>query len=261
MNRTELAQRLRGGLFLSSMMGWTDGAFVAERGAGASMVQIGALVADALDRSHEARFLLPEAEADMVQVLRAEVAKARAKLGDTPIALNAAVGDLDSGLRAARAFHEARGDIFELNAHGGYEKLLKRGLLRAMALPENRPTLIEWLGELGELPLPVVVKFHGGMEGVDFAELTDEVCAVERLFGVHFNVRAKGARKPNINFVRRLRPHVKGQLWCSGHVRTRTHAVGLLSAGADCVGVAQGALDEPGIIARLDAEVQRRGGK
>ncbi len=261
MNRTELARRLRGGLFLSSMMGWTDGFFVAARGAGASMVQIGALVADALDRSHEARFLLPEAEADMVPVLRAEVAAARATLGDTPIALNAAVGDLESGLRMARAFHEAGGDIFELNVHGGYDKLLKRGLLRAMALPENRPMLIEWLGELCKLNVPVVVKFPGGMEGVDFAELTDAVCSVERLFGVHFNVRAKGDQRPDIQFVRRLRRHVKGQLWCSGHVRTRTHVVALLSAGADCVGIAQGVLDEPDIIARLDAQVRRRGGK
>lgn len=244
---------------MSSMMGWTDGAFVAERGAGASMVQIGALVADALDRSHEERFLLPEAEADMLRVLRAQVARARDALGDTPIALNAAVGDLESGLRMARAFRRAGGDIFELNAHGGYDKLFRRGLLRALALPQNRPVLMEWLGELCRLEIPVVVKFDAGMEGVDFGELGDAVCSVERLFGVHFNVRADEGQKPDIRFVRRIRPRVKGQLWCSGGVRTRTHVVGLLSAGADCVGIAQGVLDEPAIIARLDAEVHRRG--
>ena len=138
MDREQLNRRLQGGLFLSSMMGQTDGTFVARHGQGASMVQIGALVADAVDRSHEQRYLLPEAQADMVPILQKEVESARAVQGDVPIALNAAVGDLESGIRMASAFDEAGGDIFELNVHGGYGKLLKRGLLRAMALPENR---------------------------------------------------------------------------------------------------------------------------
>lgn len=257
MNRSELEKRLKGGLFLSSMMGWTDGAFVAQHGAGASMVQIGALVADAEDRSHEGRYLLAEAQADMVPVLRQEVDNARQGLGDTPIALNAAVGDLPSGIRMADAFHEAGGDIFELNVHGAYDKLFKRGLLRAMALTENRPRMIEWLQQLCRLEIAVVVKFWAGMGGVDFIEVLEEISPIEGLFGVHFSVRAEGAERPDIEFVRRVRPHVKGMLWCSGHVKTRTHVVALLSVGADCVGVAQGVLDERGIIARLSAEVRR----
>ncbi len=257
MDREQLNRRLQGGLFLSSMMGETDGAFVARHGQGASMVQIGALVADAVDRSHEQRYLLPEAQADMVPILQKEVECARAVLGDVPIALNAAVGDLESGIRMASAFHEAGGDIFELNVHGGYGKLLKRGLLRAMALPENRPTLVEWLEELCRLDIPVVVKFRAGADDVDFAEVLRELGPVQQLFGVHFNVRAEGAARPDIQFVRTMRPNVKGQLWCSGHVQTRTHAVALLSAGTDCVGIAQGVLDQPDIIARLRAEVRR----
>jgi len=259
MDRQQLIGRLQGGLFLSSMMGRTDGAFAARHGRGASMVQIGALVADAMDRSHEQRYLLPEARADMVPILRKEVQNVRAALGDVPIALNAAVGDLESGARMARAFHEAGGDIFELNVHGGYEKLLRRGLLRAMALPQNRRTMVQWLEELCRLDVPVVVKFRAGADDVDFAEVLRELGSVQRLFGVHFNVRAEGPARPDIEFVRTIRPHVRGQLWCSGHVRTRTHVVALLSAGADCVGIAQGVLDQPDIIARLRAQVRRDG--
>ncbi len=257
MNRKELAGRLQGGLFLSSMMGVTDGAYAARHGAGASMVQIGALVADVADRSHDERYLLPISQADMVPVLRHEVEAVRRVLGDMPIALNAAVGDFESALRMAGAFQEAGGDIFELNVHGGYEKLLRRGLLRAMVLPENRPKMIEWLEGLCGLEVPIVVKFSAGMAGVDFVEVLDELAAVAGLFGVHLHVRAADAQEPDAELVGRLSRHVAGTLFCSGHVTTRGHVDGLLAAGADCIGVAQGVLDEPGIIARLSVQGDR----
>lgn len=254
MNRVQLEERLKGGLFISSMMGQTNGAFVARHGKGASMVQLGALLADAEDRSHDQRYLLPLGQEDMTPVLKQEVDEVRKALGDIPIMLNAGVGDLESGLRMANAFGEAGGDIFELNIHGGYGKLLKRGLLRAMALPENRATLIEWLTELARLDIPAVVKFWGGEERVDFTRVLEELAPIERLFGIHFNVRAEQGEAPDVAFVRRVRPHVKGVLFCSGNVKARTHVDALLSAGADCVGIAKGVLDEPGIIARLCAE-------
>jgi len=251
MKREELGGYLKGGLFISAMMGETSGEFVARHGKGARMVQIGALVADALDRSHEPDYLLPLTEDEMVPVLRKEVEEARRLLGETPIALNAAPGDIESGLRMARAFHKAGGDIFELNVHGGYEKLLKRGLLRAMALPENRPRLIEWLKGLCRLEIPIVVKFRAGMEGVDFIDVLEEIAAVEGLFGVHFNVRSEEKKAPDFAFVRQVRPHIKGLLFCSGYVRDLRQVNALFEAGADCVGIAQGILDEPDIIARL----------
>ena len=254
MNRVQLKKRLKGGLFISAMMGQTDGAFAARHGMGASMVQIGALIADAEDRSHDKRFLLPLSQRDMVPVLKQEVDEVRKALGDVPIMVNAAIGDLESGIRMANAFGQAGGDIFELNVHGAYSKLQVRGLLRAMALPENRKTLVEWLTELCRLQTPVVVKFCAAMDGVDFTEVLEEIAPVKRLFGIHFNVRAEQEEAPDIAFVRRVRPYVKGLLLCSGHVTERAHVDALLSAGADCVGIAKGVLDEPGIIARLRAK-------
>ena len=248
---SELADRLRGGLFLSSMMGSTTGAFVAAHGHGAAMVQLGALVADASDRSHDARFLLPVTEAEMVPVLRSEVGTARASLGDTPIALNAAAGDLESCLRMARAFHAAGGDLFELNCHGGYGKLHRRGLLSAMVLPENRSTMLEWLDALCRLEIPVVVKLNTHTRDVDFPAVLEELRSIPALFGIHFNVRGADRAEPNVDFVRDVRSIVPGALWCSGHVTRRRHVEALFRAGADCVGVAQGVLGEEGIIARL----------
>jgi len=247
----QLASRLKGGVFISSMMGVTNGEYVARHGEGACMVQIGALVADAIDRSHDPDYLLPLDQADMVPILAKEVAPVRQALGDTPIALNAAPGDLESAIRMAKAFHEAGGDIFELNCHGGYGKLLERGLLRAMVLPENRPTMIEWLKELCRLAIPIVVKFNASTEGVDFVEALTQIRHIDGLFGVHFNVRSKGTKEPDLAFVQQVRPHVAGVLHCSGHVTDRAQFDALARAGADCIGISQGLLDDETIVQKI----------
>ena len=247
----QLAARLKDGLFISSMMGWTTGEYVAEHGEGTCMVQVGALVADAIDRSHDPAYLLPLEQKGMVPVLAEYLAPVRPALGDIPIALNAAPGDLESAVRMADAFHEAGGDIFELNCHGGYSKLRERGLLRAMVLPENRPAMIEWLRELTGLAIPIVVKFNIASRDVDFVEVLKEVQEIDGLFGVHFNVRSKDHKEPDLAFVRRVRPHVTGVLHCSGHVTRRDQFDALLEAGTDCVGISQGLLDDEGIIRKI----------
>lgn len=246
-----LSDRLRGGLFISSMMSWSTGAFLAEQGRGAAMVQLGALIADGEDRSHEARYLLPLAQQDMVPVLAEQIRPIRDTLGDVVVALNAAVGDLESGLRMAAALREAGGDVFELNCHGGYGKLLDRGLLRAMALPEHRPRMIEWLRALCKLDTPVAVKLNPTMEGIDLDAALDDLATVEGLFGVHLNVRSQQAEEPDVDLVRRARSRVSGSLWCSGYVTTPAHIDALQAAGADCVGLAQAVLNEPCIIQKL----------
>jgi len=259
MNESQLRQALAGGLFISAMFGRTDGAFVAQNGTGASMVQIGALIADAEDRSHPADILLPESEDAIVPILAREVDAVREGLVDIPIALNAAVGDLGSGLKTARAFGRAGGDLFELNVHGGYPKLLRRGLLRALALPENQPRLLEWVRGFLQLDVPLIVKFWAGLEGVDFSRLLDDLAALGSIFAIHFNVRNEERREPALDFVHKVRPHVDGLLLCSGYVTRRAQVDALFDAGADCIGISQGVLDEPGIIARLTAERAARG--
>jgi tRNA-dihydrouridine synthase len=246
-----LESRLRGGLFISAMMDITDGTWVAERAKGAGMVQIGALIADLEDRDHEKRFLLPEAEKEMVPILEAHVRSVRERWGDLPICLNAAPGDLESSLRMARAFETAGGDLIELNCHGGYDKLLRRGLLRAMALPENRSVMHQWLVELCKLSIPVAVKFNGTQTGIDFPEVLDGMADVDGLFGVHFNIRNQSDGEPNIPLVKTIRPHIGGLLFCSGYVKTRAQVAELFASGADCIGISQGLLDDPKILEDL----------
>ncbi len=254
MDRDQLRERISGGLFLSSMMGRTDGAYAAEHGLGADLVQLGAYLADSEDRSHPEESLLPESVHEMAHELRREVRIVREQLGHTPIAVNAACGDLDSAVKMAKAFEEAGGDIFELNVHGGYEKMLSRGLLRAMALPRNRQTLLEWTSRLCELDIPVMVKLWTVMPEVDYRELLEQLSRIAGLFGVHLNVRDDATRAPNLELVRELRPCAPGLLLCSGYVRTSEHVDALRAAGADAVGISQGVIDEPGIITRLSSE-------
>ena len=251
MRREELRERLAGGLFISAMMGVTDGQWVADRAAHTQMVQIGALIADAEDRGHDASCLLPLQEQDMVPVLQRQVMPVREKCGKLPVCLNGAPGDLRSAFAMARAFEKAGGDLFELNCHGGYARLLERGLLRTMVLPENRATMHAWLLELCRLAIPVVVKFNGTMEEVDFPFVLDQIADIPGLFGVHFNIRDASRDVPNRALVRQVRPHVAGMLWCSGHVRSPQQVAELREAGADCIGVSQGLRDEPGIFGQL----------
>ena len=256
MTDNELRRYLKGGLFISSMMGKTNGKYVAERGKGTNMVQIGALIADSVDRSHEAKYLLPLDEQDMVSPLKREVDDIRRTFPVVPIGLNAAPGDLESALRMARAFQGAGGDIFELNCHGGYSKLLKRGLLSAMVLPENRAKMHEWLVRLCRLSIPVVVKFNGTKKDVDFPNLLDGLADIENLFGVHFNIRDNDNQSPNLSLVKIIRPHIRGMLFCSGHVRNRTQVNELFAAGVDCVGISQGLIDDPAIFTHLGSPDQ-----
>jgi tRNA-dihydrouridine synthase len=253
MRHSALAESLERGIFLSSMMGITDGRYAAAHGRGARMVQIGALVADLLDRSHEPRALLPEEQPAMAGVLRAEVDAVRRSLPGVAVCLNLAAGDLESALRATRAFHEAGGDVLELNCHGGYRKLHDRGLLRAMVRPERRATLREWLRALCATPCPVVVKLNGSDGDTEAIEALAAVADIEDLFGVHLNVRNRGTGAPDLELARRARAEARGMLWCSGYVRERHQVVELMDAGAGCVGIAQAVRDQPFIIARLAA--------
>jgi tRNA-dihydrouridine synthase len=151
----------------------------------------------------------------------------------------------------AEAFREAGGDLLELNCHGSLKKLNDRGLLRSMARPENRARMLEWLGELCRLSLPVLVKFWGPAKDIDWSELLTEVRNVEGLFGIHFNVRNLESEEPDLDLVRLIRGYVDGMLLCSGYVTSRAHVDSLLEAGTDCVGVAQGVLDKADLIAAL----------
>jgi tRNA-dihydrouridine synthase len=244
----ELSQKLKGGFFVSSMMGVTDGAFCARTLQGdhrCAMVQTGAYLAEPTATEeeigpHASSFLPADAEA-WVDFL-AEDCRPIREVADVAICMNLATPKLEWGLEAAKCFAQAGGDAVELNVHGGYGRYLARGKLRAMVQPEHQDELLRWVAALARLDIPLIVKFHG-RSGGEQSEREHLESALRRManlpvLGVHVNVRDEGNKRPDLELVRALRPLIPGLFLVSGHVRSRTDAQALFNAGADMVGAA-----------------------
>ena len=241
-----LKEKLRGKLFLSSMMNITDGAFCSERSGGCAMVQLGAYLAEPPMYGKIQSVLPPERE-ECIRFLSEECRRARSRR-ELSVCLNLATPRLEWGLEAAEAFWEAGGDLVELNVHGGYERYLKLGLLRAMVLPENRPRLIKWLKAFSKLDIPVIVKFRMGVV-LDYPSVLEEI--EDLVFGVHFNIRDESGGKPDFKFAEKIRERINRFLLVSGYVRSASDAKRLFSIGVDMVGVAEPTIKNPEFIAEI----------
>ncbi|MEM1569812.1 MAG: hypothetical protein QXL27_06355 [Candidatus Bathyarchaeia archaeon] len=245
-----LRNRLKGCLFLSSMMGITNGEFCAERGAGGAMVQLGAYLAEPpMYGVLEPGLILPPDKRQCVEFLAEEVEKVKRKL-NVLVCLNLATLKLEWGLEAAECFREAGGDLVELNVHGGYRRYLEQGKLRAMVLPENRSELFNWLKGFSELDIPTIVKFRAGVIP-DYTPVLDRIVGMD-IFGVHFNVRDEAFKRPNVEFVREVKSRY-GSLFLlvSGYVRSAEDAIMLFNADADMVGIAEPTIKDPNYIANI----------
>jgi len=260
MDRDEIESKLRRGIFVSAMLGVLDGKTAALVGRHACMIQLPAIIKEDLEHiTHDPRFCLPGEEEEYVELLRGEIAPIREALGAVPVAWNTATGDVDSAIRFANAAERAGADLYELNFNGGYGKLIKRTIIRAMVLPQNRDTLLEWVRELVERArIPIVAKFFAGMHGVDFGEVAEQLSGFD-LFGLHLNVRSLTEMAPDVEVVRRVRPRFDGVLMCSGRVTRYEHAAALFEAGADCVGVARGLVEDGHLVSKLFLAGKRYG--
>lgn len=129
MGEAELYNKLRGRLFLSSMMGRTNGRFCAQRGKGCAMVQLGSYLAE--PPAYEMRgHVLPASRRDCIRFFAQEFAEVR-RLLEALVCVNIATPKLEWGVEAAECFSQAGGDVFELNIHGGYAPYLRQGRVRA----------------------------------------------------------------------------------------------------------------------------------
>ena len=229
----ELRNKLSGGIFLSSMMDITDGKYCAERGQGCAMIQLGAYLAEPSEYGRE-RWFLPSSTAECTAFFRDELR--HLKNLDAVTCLNLATPKLEWGLEAAECFHDAGGDIIELNVHGGYRPYLEQGKLRAMVLPENRTELYNWVGAFTELDVPLIVKFRAEFIE-DYTPILDRIIEYD-VFGVHFNIADEENKRPNIDFLHGVKRD-QYILLVSGYVRSWENVDELLGIGADLVGVAR----------------------
>lgn len=251
--------KMRGKLFLSTMLNLNDAAYCVQHGAGAGMIQLGTMLAVpesdemAPYRQRWPKAFLPRGEAAMGQFLADELAVAQAGLGDVPVCLSIGGFDVEELVPAARAFAQVGGPCVELNAHGGLKPWSEQGYLGGMALPAYRDRLIAWVERLAEVDVPLIVKFNTHFEA-DFAQIVHQLAHVP-LAGFHFNVRDDERKQPQLDFIRAMRDVVPGQLWVSGYAWTAKAVRSCLDAGADAVGVAQPVMKDPQFIAGLAAEV------
>lgn len=245
--RDSLQEKLRGKLFLSSMMGYTDGSFCEERGGGCAMVQLGAYLAEPLAYGIT-ESVLPPTHRDCMQFLQGEFENVRQRLSDAAVCVNIATPKLEWGLTAAEYVTEA-GGIFELNIHGGYEPYLRQGKIRAMVLPENRSELFEWLESFSRLDAPVIVKFREGATD-DYTPILDRLSDL-RFLGVHFNIRDDRTGGPDFGFVEEIKRRYRLFLLASGYVRSSHDAKRLFMAGADMVGIGEPTIQDPDYIKKI----------
>ncbi len=249
---------MKGKLFLSSMMGITDGAFCASRSAGCAMVQLGAYLAEpgatAGEMGRDAASFLPADPEACTSFLSKECTRARGSSNLT-VCLNLATPRLEWALEAARCFHRAGGDLLELNAHGGYKRYLDQGKLRANVLPEHRDELVRWSEALCALEIPLIVKVNAQHDRPEVC-LALEALAHLPLWGVHINVRDPETETPDLAFVREARALVPGKLLVSGYVRSAADVRACLEAEADMVGIAAPAIDDAGYIGRIAGELE-----
>lgn len=250
MDFPEIAGRLKGRLFLSSMMGWCDAGFCASRAKGCAMVQLGAFVLVEGREERDWRYPDPEhgkltaAMKEQFDACRAESAKL---VGDENVPVICAnifpCVDDDVGNSAA-AFAEAGGDIYELNAHGGNDR--ERGTGGMLFIPEHTPKLMRWAGMLVDVGGPVIIKGRGGV----IPDFADHVRQFEQI-GVdafHINVRAEDEGEQDLKLVASIRKATGMLLLASGYVADAASARRLFDAGADCVGVAEAATTDADIF-------------
>lgn len=199
--------------------------------------------------------ILPADRGECVRFLADQVEAVRRKL-DVAICLNLATLRLEWGLEASECFREAGGDIVELNCHGGLERYLEQGKLRAMVLPEHRAELFKWADAFSKLKIPVIVKFRLGAIP-DYTPILDRLIDMN-LLGFHFNIRDDRSKRPDFEFVKRVKARYGEKLFLlvSGYIRSPQDAKQLFEVGADMVGVAEPIMKDPSYIAKLAEALQ-----
>jgi tRNA-dihydrouridine synthase len=253
-----LSRQLKGGFFVSSMMGVTDGAFCARTLEGdhrTAMVQTGAYLAEptatAEDKGALRRSYLPSGAEACAAFLAADC-RAIQEVADVVICMNLAALRLELGLEAAECFAQAGGDAVELNVHGGVGRYLAQGKLRAMVQPEHRDELLRWVAAFVQLDVPLIVKYNGASARAHLVSALWQMANLPVL-GVHVNVRDEATKRPKVDLVRDLRPLIPGLFLVSGYVRSPEDAQALFDAGADMVGVAEPVRKDPAYVRRIAA--------
>jgi tRNA-dihydrouridine synthase len=117
-----------------------------------------------------------------------------------------------------------------------------------MVLPENRGELFEWLEAFSDMRVPMIVKFREGVID-DYTPILERVERLNVL--VHFNIRDEKTGRPDFDFVNEIKRRHSFFLLVSGYVRSPEDARKLFEAGADMVGIAEPAIQDPEYVKKI----------
>lgn len=254
MTFNDIAEKIKGKLFLSSMMGKCDAEFCVSRSQDCAMVQFGAFVL--IEEREERNTYWPDPERgkftafmkDQYDRYRAELAKLVGQ-DNIPVVCANIFPCTDEDLEvSAAAFIEAGGDIYELNAHGGIGGDRERGTGKMLFIPEHTPKLMRWAKTLVDAGGPVIIKGRGGA----IPDFTEHVKQFEQMgvHAFHINVRDEETGKQDLKLLENIRKATNMFLLASGYVKDTGSAKALFDAGADCVGIAQVAMSDPDIFVK-----------
>jgi len=246
----DISIKLKGKLFLSSMMGVCDADFCASRAAGCAMVQFGAFVL-IKDRKERNTYWPDPDRSKLTDLMRSQFGKFRklVRQEETPI-ISANVFPCEDeyvGL-SAHTFIEAGGDIYELNAHGGIGGDRERGTGSMLFIPEHTSKLMRWAKTLVDAGCPVIIKGRGGA----IPDYTEHVKQLEQIgvHAFHINVRDESTGSQDLKLLEKIRKATNMFLLASGYAKDAASARLLFSTGADCVGIAQAAMSDPEIFVK-----------
>jgi tRNA-dihydrouridine synthase len=242
-NPQSVAKKLSGQLFLSSMMGITNGKWCAEHCKSASMVQLGAFVLDgpAYKSGH---YYPPSEEKLLTSHLKKEfdtfkqIYNQKYKTQKYPLlSANIFLCEEKSVITSAKAFMSAGGDVYELNVHGGIGHDKERGTGQCMFYPEHVEKLYRWVQLLTQTGVILIVKARAGV----IPDYGDHLAKFEEygVFGFHINVRDEKHHTQDLKCLEKIRKQTKLFLLASGYVRDVHTAKALFNAGADAVGIAE----------------------
>lgn len=259
MSFAEIANKLKGKLFLSSMMGSCDAEFCISRAEGCAMVQFGAFVLFKERKKWDTYWPNPERNS-LTSFMKEQFTKFRIeaskKVGKDNVPLVSAnvfpCTDEDVEISAI-AFIEAGGDIYELNAHGGIGGDRERGTGSMLFIPEHTPKLMRWAKMLVDAGGPVIIKGRGGV----IPDFSEHIKQLEQIgvHAFHINVRDEEKGIQNLKLLEDIRKSTGMFLLASGYVKDVESAKALFSAGADCVGIATSALSDPEIFIKCRTEI------
>lgn len=245
---------LRNGVVLAELGGHGDGPYCAKHGAGAAMVLLGTYIVDPGDDvAYPAPFVFKPGRASYADYLVHHVDAARQS--DGKVAASICCVALEDNVDFLQAAEAAGADYASYCAHSSMEMFISRDLSSRLCRRQHWGELRRLASALAAaVSIPVIFKIgaDGPAEEVIGAV---EVMAESGVPIIHANVWDTGAGSDGLAMVSDLKGKCEF-LIAGGGIATAADARRVLDAGADAVAIGKAAMEDPGLIGRVQAALR-----